>query len=81
MALGLVLVRYFGLGLWTLLDASIVVATSFGLKGYLVTRNYERLFSHKISGIIFSDSNRSSNQDLDEREFLFNEKPYASSKK
>ena len=56
MALGLVLVRYFGLGLWTLLDGSIVVAgivaTSFGVRGYLVTRSYERMFSGKISGII-----------------------------
>jgi len=55
-ALGLALIRYFGLGLWTILDGTFVVlgvaATLFGVKGYLVTRNHERMFSGKISSII-----------------------------
>lgn len=55
-ALGLGLIRYFGLGIWTLLDGSLVtmgvVAALFGTKGYLKTRTYERMFSAKVSAII-----------------------------
>jgi hypothetical protein len=29
-----------------------ILAASFGVRGYLVTRNYERMFFRKVSGII-----------------------------
>ena len=58
-ALGIGLMRYFGVGLWTILDVSLVVfgmaSTVFGVKNYLVTWNYERIFSEKLSHLI-SDS-------------------------
>ena len=58
-ALGIGLMRYFGVGLWTILDVSLVAfgmaRTVFGVKNYLVTWNYERVFRQKLSHLI-SDS-------------------------
>ena len=51
-ALGSGMIRYFGFGLWTVLDggliASGIIATLFGIKGYLVTMKYERRYSKKL---------------------------------
>ncbi len=55
-ALGIALIRYFGLGLWTLLDGSLValgaVVTLFGLRSYIVTRSRERTLSPSIDRLI-----------------------------
>jgi uncharacterized membrane protein YidH (DUF202 family) len=55
-ALGIGLMRYFGLGMWTIVDGSLVVlgaaSSIFGIRNYMVTRNYERIFQDKLSRLI-----------------------------
>ena len=64
-ALGLGLMRYFGFGLWTILDGTLVVfgaaSTVFGIKNYIVTRNYERIFVKKLSDLIYEAQSQPSN--------------------
>ncbi|MGC8906079.1 MAG: DUF202 domain-containing protein [Desulfomonilaceae bacterium] len=59
-ALGIGLMRYFGVGLWTILDCSLVAvgigSTVFGVKNYLVTWKYERVFQERVLALI-SDVN------------------------
>ncbi len=55
-ALGIGLIRFFGLGLWTFLDGGLVVigiaVTVFAVRSYIVTRTKESKLNRAISDII-----------------------------
>lgn len=53
-ALGSGMMRYFGLGIWTILDGGLVAggiaAAVFGIIGYMATAKYETRYSKRLIG-------------------------------
>jgi uncharacterized membrane protein YidH (DUF202 family) len=55
-ALGIGMMRYFGFGPWTILDASIVVigaaSTIYGSSRFITTVKFQRIFERKMKGFL-----------------------------
>jgi len=48
--------RYFGVGPWTILDGSLIImgisSALFGIKGFIITRKYEKMLAGKLEGFM-----------------------------
>ena len=58
--LGIGMMRYFGLGSWTMLDAGLmaigVVMTLYGVRSFILTRKNEKRFAGRLRGFLTLDS-------------------------
>jgi uncharacterized membrane protein YidH (DUF202 family) len=60
-AIGIALMRYFGFGLWTMLDGSLIGlgawGSIYGLKRFMATQGHRRRFDRKVEHLLAAESN------------------------